>query len=415
MFRELETEIRAQPQPGRGPRPRPSARHMMLIGILPTIDEAHLTAERVQREPALPAPQRADLRRPRRGPRDRRSAAPSGCRPSPTRSPPRRPARASSSTSRSSPRRSRRTGTRPRRSPACRWPWRANSPVLLRQGALARDAHRALRAGHRHAPRGAQGPGRAPAGLVRRALDHLDLRPVRGERALLPGAAARCARTRTRSRRSSAATCPGSPSCACTTARSTAGTARSTTWSAGARTCGWRTGCCPAGPTVVDILANAAFYYGLRALARPRTSGRSGRRCRSRPPRRTCTPAPATGSTRACTGPGVGEVPVAELVLRRLLPLAHEGLERAGVDAADREPAARDHRAALRRACTNGAVLAGRGLPPPLRRARARPRRRAARAHRALSRADALERARAHLARALTLSDRSARVYGCNG
>jgi hypothetical protein len=35
--------------------------------------------------------------------------------------------------------------------------------------------------------------------------------------------------------------------------------------------------------------------------------------------------------------PGVGEVPVAELVLRRLLPLAHEGLERWGVDAADRD------------------------------------------------------------------------------
>jgi hypothetical protein len=35
--------------------------------------------------------------------------------------------------------------------------------------------------------------------------------------------------------------------------------------------------------------------------------------------------------------PGVGEVPVAELVLRRLLPLAHSGLEQAGVDAADRD------------------------------------------------------------------------------
>jgi hypothetical protein len=35
--------------------------------------------------------------------------------------------------------------------------------------------------------------------------------------------------------------------------------------------------------------------------------------------------------------PGVGEVPVAELVLRRLLPAAHEGLEHAGVAAADRE------------------------------------------------------------------------------
>ena len=35
--------------------------------------------------------------------------------------------------------------------------------------------------------------------------------------------------------------------------------------------------------------------------------------------------------------PGVGEVPVTELVLRRLLPLAHEGLESFGVDAPARE------------------------------------------------------------------------------
>ena len=33
--------------------------------------------------------------------------------------------------------------------------------------------------------------------------------------------------------------------------------------------------------------------------------------------------------------PGLGEVPAAELVLRRLLPLAHEGLERWGVEASD--------------------------------------------------------------------------------
>jgi hypothetical protein len=34
----------------------------------------------------------------------------------------------------------------------------------------------------------------------------------------------------------------------------------------------------------------------------------------------------------------MGEVPVTELVLRRLLPLAHRGLERFGMDAAWREP-----------------------------------------------------------------------------
>jgi hypothetical protein len=33
--------------------------------------------------------------------------------------------------------------------------------------------------------------------------------------------------------------------------------------------------------------------------------------------------------------PGIGEVPASELVLRRLLPLAHEGLAAWGVDSAD--------------------------------------------------------------------------------
>ncbi|NED57711.1 glutamate--cysteine ligase, partial [Micromonospora aurantiaca] len=35
--------------------------------------------------------------------------------------------------------------------------------------------------------------------------------------------------------------------------------------------------------------------------------------------------------------PGMGEVPAAELVLRKLLPLAHEGLDRWGVDPARRD------------------------------------------------------------------------------
>jgi hypothetical protein len=35
--------------------------------------------------------------------------------------------------------------------------------------------------------------------------------------------------------------------------------------------------------------------------------------------------------------PGVGEVPATELVLRRLLPLAHQGLEEWGVDTADKD------------------------------------------------------------------------------
>jgi hypothetical protein len=90
----------------------------------------------------------------------------------------------------------------------------------------------------------------------------------------------------------------------------------------------------PAGPTVSDIMANAAFYYGLvRMLAeaeRPIWSQLS------------FTTAAENLHTAARYGleaqlywPGLGEVPATELVLRRLLPLAHEGLARWGLDAGD--------------------------------------------------------------------------------
>jgi gamma-glutamyl:cysteine ligase YbdK (ATP-grasp superfamily) len=81
----------------------------------------------------------------------------------------------------------------------------------------------------------------------------------------------------------------------------------------------------PAGPSVADILANAAFYYGLvRVLAE------------AQDPVWTRMPfAAAAGNLReaARSGmdarlfwPGLGEVPAAELVVRHLLPLAREGL-----------------------------------------------------------------------------------------
>jgi len=91
-----------------------------------------------------------------------------------------------------------------------------------------------------------------------------------------------------------------------------------------------------AGPSVLDICANAAFYYGLiRTLVaedRPLWSQMS------------FSAAEDNFHTGAREGidarlywPGVGEVPATELVLRRLLPAAHEGLEKAGIDAADRD------------------------------------------------------------------------------
>jgi gamma-glutamyl:cysteine ligase YbdK (ATP-grasp superfamily) len=92
----------------------------------------------------------------------------------------------------------------------------------------------------------------------------------------------------------------------------------------------------PAGPTVVDILANAAFYYGLvRMLAdeeRPLWTQMSFSAAEEN-----FHAAARDGIDARVYWPGVGEVPVAELVVRRLLPMAHEGLDRLGISAADRD------------------------------------------------------------------------------
>lgn len=93
----------------------------------------------------------------------------------------------------------------------------------------------------------------------------------------------------------------------------------------------------PAGPTVADIIANGAFYYGLtRALVdedRPVWSRMSFSVAEEN-----LHTAARDGIDARLYWPGVGEVPVTELVLRRLLPLAHKGLELTGMDAAWREP-----------------------------------------------------------------------------
>ena len=92
----------------------------------------------------------------------------------------------------------------------------------------------------------------------------------------------------------------------------------------------------PAGPTVADIIANAALYYGLvRVIVdedRPLWTRMSFSTAEEN-----FHAAAREGIDARVYWPGVGEVPVAELVLRRLLPLAHEGLARWGVDAADRD------------------------------------------------------------------------------
>ncbi|SHK63820.1 hypothetical protein SAMN05443637_109114 [Pseudonocardia thermophila] len=92
----------------------------------------------------------------------------------------------------------------------------------------------------------------------------------------------------------------------------------------------------PAGPTVVDALANAAFYYGLvRTLAtstRPVWTQMSFHAAEEN-----FHAGARDGIDAELYWPGVGQVPATELVLRRLLPLAHEGLAAFGVADADRE------------------------------------------------------------------------------
>jgi len=92
----------------------------------------------------------------------------------------------------------------------------------------------------------------------------------------------------------------------------------------------------PAGPTVLDTMANSAFYYGLvRLLAE-----------QDLPIWTRMTFAAAEQNFQACAKrgigarvywPGFGDITASELVLRHLLPLAHEGLARWGVSAAVRD------------------------------------------------------------------------------
>ena len=90
----------------------------------------------------------------------------------------------------------------------------------------------------------------------------------------------------------------------------------------------------PAGPTIVDTVANAAFYYGLvRVLVedgRPVWTAMSFQAAADN-----FYAGARDGIDARVYWPGVGEVPATELVLRRLLPMAREGLSRWGVDSAD--------------------------------------------------------------------------------
>jgi gamma-glutamyl:cysteine ligase YbdK (ATP-grasp superfamily) len=91
-----------------------------------------------------------------------------------------------------------------------------------------------------------------------------------------------------------------------------------------------------AGPTVADTVANAAFYFGLaRALAessRPVWSQMSFATARDN-----FSAAARHGIDAELRWPGAGQVRATDLILRTLLPLAVEGLNAWGVPAAERD------------------------------------------------------------------------------
>ena len=88
----------------------------------------------------------------------------------------------------------------------------------------------------------------------------------------------------------------------------------------------------PAGPTVADVTANAAFYYGLvRSLAeaeRPVWTQMSFAAAAEN-----LVEGARYGIDASVYWPELGVLPATELTLRVLLPLAREGLRRWGVDA----------------------------------------------------------------------------------
>src|SRR5680860_227418 len=92
----------------------------------------------------------------------------------------------------------------------------------------------------------------------------------------------------------------------------------------------------PAGPTVADTMADAAFYYGLvRTLAehqRPLWSQMSFSAAEEN-----FHVAARQGIEANLYWPGLGQVPATELVVRRLLPMARAGLDAWGVEPDDRD------------------------------------------------------------------------------
>ena len=116
----------------------------------------------------------------------------------------------------------------------------------------------------------------------------------------------------------------------------------------------------PAGPTPVDMVANALFFYGLlRVLVeaeRPLWSLMSFEAAEEN-----FTTAARYGMAGPLYWPGSGWIRPDELVLRKLLPQAAEGLDALGRGQRGDQPLPVGDRAALRDPADRGVLAAGRG------------------------------------------------------
>jgi len=103
----------------------------------------------------------------------------------------------------------------------------------------------------------------------------------------------------------------------------------------------------PAGPTVIDVLANAAFFFGaMRGLVD--TQPPVWHEMSFQAAQDNLYAGARLGMDARLYWPGIGAVRPDELVLRKLLPLAHEGLRSCGMSDAARER----YLAVIERRCT---------------------------------------------------------------
>ena len=332
---------RGRAQGQRGRRPHPHDRH-------PPDGHARALRGRLdERQHALPGPQRRRARRPRRGHLPRHRGLVGGeARPVCGLARPRVGLHLDAAAPAGRPVQLRELLERRAGAGRAAARRRSQQPVLLRPAAVARDADRAVQPGRRHPGGRAEEPGRSATRLLRRAVGDLDLRPVRGERPLLPGAAAGAVRRGP----------PGGPR-----GRGRAGAGRAEAAQRDrlpvepAHLRHARQPPAPAGreprPPGRPEHHRRHGQRGLllRGAADADPGGPAGldadvvRRRRGQLLQRRR----ATGSSPGSTGRVAGRSRSTELVLRHLLPLAHEGLTPVGRGAGGARPLPVGHRGPL--------------------------------------------------------------------